>query len=326
MATAAFTSSATTGAAASPGRSPIVFPSGWHRSPCCHRRIPTPSIGRCKCPMAIKRTDRGITRPFSNLVRPICCWPITRNGSASGWPRPAFPQVRSRRIFPCSATRTRWKRRWPGIARAARSAHRSARSGCPPCTSGAMPTTPSGGWPPRVRVISSRHLTASRFSPASAISPPTRRRTASTNCYCSTSRPIRSDRSAAELGHPENVVLQQLEQGNMAGENHGDPCVAPECKSSKDLRSTTPTPQQGGPPLNDGPDCYAATIADYSSRALASLRLVDIPEDRRRRTVEHAADRFSPRARDEILPERDVDHLVKGLLLDVGGDLLLLLR
>src|SRR6266568_4818338 len=41
-ATAAFTSSATTGAAASPGRLPIVFPSGWHRSPCCHGRIPTP--------------------------------------------------------------------------------------------------------------------------------------------------------------------------------------------------------------------------------------------------------------------------------------------
>jgi len=57
-----------------------------------------------------------------------------------------------------------------------------------------------------------------------------------------------------KLGRLENVVLQQLEQGNMAGENHGDPCVAPERKPSKDLRSTTPTPQQGGPPLNDGPE------------------------------------------------------------------------
>src|SRR5450631_1983569 len=58
----------------------------------------------------------------------------------------------------------------------------------------------------------------------------------------------------------------------------------------------------------------------------SSLRLVDIPEDRRRRTVEHAGQRFPPGARDGILTERDVEHLVVVLLLDVGGDLLLLLR
>ena len=51
----------------------IACPSGWHRSPYCHGRIRTPSIGRCKFPMAIRRTARGITRPFSNPVRPICC-------------------------------------------------------------------------------------------------------------------------------------------------------------------------------------------------------------------------------------------------------------
>ena len=39
----------------------------------------------------------------------------------------------------------------------------------------------------------------------------------------------------------------------MASENHGDQRAAPERKPSKDLRSTTRTPQQGGPPLNDGP-------------------------------------------------------------------------
>src|SRR6202158_191154 len=55
-----------------------------------------------------------------------------------------------------------------------------------------------------------------------------------------------------------------------------------------------------------------------------SLRLVDIPEDRRGRAVEHTGKRFPPRDRGEILPERDVDHLVIGFLLDVGGDLLLL--
>src|SRR5437879_13665062 len=61
-------------------------------------------------------------------------------------------------------------------------------------------------------------------------------------------------------------------------------------------------------------------------RAPPSLRLVDIPEDRRRRTVEYAGQRFPPGARREILPERDIDHLVIGFLLDVGGDLLLLFR
>jgi hypothetical protein len=59
---------------------------------------------------------------------------------------------------------------------------------------------------------------------------------------------------AVKLGRPENVVLQQLEQDNMASENHGDQCLAPERKPSQDLGSTTPTPQQGGPPLNDGPE------------------------------------------------------------------------
>ena len=42
-----------------------------------------------------------------------------------------------------------------------------------------------------------------------------------------------------ELGRPENVVLQQLEQDNMASDNHGDPRVAPERKPPKDLHSTT---------------------------------------------------------------------------------------
>jgi hypothetical protein len=59
---------------------------------------------------------------------------------------------------------------------------------------------------------------------------------------------------ATELGGPENVVLQQLEQDDMASENHGDQRVAPERKPLKDLHSTTRTPQQGGPPLNDGPE------------------------------------------------------------------------
>ena len=45
---ARFHLAATTGAAALPGRWPIAFRIEWRRSPCCHGRIPTPSIARCK--------------------------------------------------------------------------------------------------------------------------------------------------------------------------------------------------------------------------------------------------------------------------------------
>src|ERR1700694_3177234 len=45
-----------------------------------------------------------------------------------------------------------------------------------------------------------------------------------------------------------------------------------------------------------------------TSPPLPSLRLVDIPEDRRRRPAEHAGERFPPGAGREILPERDIDH------------------
>src|SRR6267154_924063 len=58
----------------------------------------------------------------------------------------------------------------------------------------------------------------------------------------------------------------------------------------------------------------------------ALLALVDIPEDRRRRAVDHPGERLPPSGRDEILPERDVDHLLIGFLLDLGGELLLLVQ
>src|SRR3982750_2284801 len=61
-------------------------------------------------------------------------------------------------------------------------------------------------------------------------------------------------------------------------------------------------------------------------RAFALLRLVDVPEQRGRGTVEHAGQRFTPAARQEILPQRDVDHLLIGFLLDVSGDLLLIVE
>jgi len=131
----------------------------------------------------------------------------------------------------------------------------------------------------------------------------------------------------AELRYGENVVLQQ----NGAG-RHG------QRKSCLSARGTLARTSQG----------FTSNHANASARRpaaerrtgiasqqplliaplapLASLRLVDIPEHRRRRTVEHAGERLLPRAQPEILSERDVDNLVIGLLLDVGGDLLLFVR
>jgi hypothetical protein len=40
----------------------------------------------------------------------------------------------------------------------------------------------------------------------------------------------------------------------MASEIRNDQRVAPERKPAKELRSTTRTSQQGGPPVNDGPE------------------------------------------------------------------------
>src|SRR6516162_3471259 len=64
------------------------------------------------------------------------------------------------------------------------------------------------------------------------------------------------------------------------------------------------------------------TLLAKTNRLLA---LVDVPEDRRCRTIEHAAQRLAPGARLGELPKRDIDHLLVSLLLDFGCDLLLLL-
>jgi hypothetical protein len=83
MAIAAFISSATTGAAALPGRSPIAFHSVWRRAPCC--RGPHPNAFN----RALQITDGdqvqrwGITRPSSNLMPPMSFWPMTPDGRAS---------------------------------------------------------------------------------------------------------------------------------------------------------------------------------------------------------------------------------------------------
>src|SRR6266481_2249522 len=50
----------------------------------------------------------------------------------------------------------------------------------------------------------------------------------------------------------------------------------------------------------------------------SSLGLINVPEHRRGRAVEHARDRFSPRADPAPLPERNIDHLVVDFALDFG--------
>jgi hypothetical protein len=55
-----------------------------------------------------------------------------------------------------------------------------------------------------------------------------------------------------ELRRPENVVLQQMEQDDMADEN-SDQRAATEREQPKDVRSSTrPSPQSGPPVFNDG--------------------------------------------------------------------------
>src|SRR5215468_440908 len=70
----------------------------------------------------------------------------------------------------------------------------------------------------------------------------------------------------------------------------------------------------------------ARARARCAQPVLPLLRLVDVPEDRGRGTIEYAGQRLAPGARYQKLAERDVDHLVVVFLLDFGGDLLLLLR
>ena len=65
---------------------------------------------------------------------------------------------------------------------------------------------------------------------------------------------------------------------------------------------------------------------NHRYRRRCSLRLLYIPEDRRSRSAEYAGERFPPRAGLKKLSERDKNHLIIDFLLDVGSDLLLLLR
>src|SRR6516225_1716041 len=113
------------------------------------------------------------------LMRPTSCSPMMPDGCAIGGPPTVCRRPRSRTILPCWAIKRRWKRRSPGIAHAARSALRLARSMCRHSTSGGMPTTPSAASPQRARAISSPRPIASRCCPASATSPPIRRPIAS---------------------------------------------------------------------------------------------------------------------------------------------------
>jgi hypothetical protein len=56
----------------------------------------------------------------------------------------------------------------------------------------------------------------------------------------------------AELHRLENVVLQQMEQDDMANENPRDQGVASEPDQPKESRSPAEMPPQSGPPALDG--------------------------------------------------------------------------
>jgi pimeloyl-ACP methyl ester carboxylesterase len=73
------------------------------------------------------------------------CSRRTANGSVTGWRATACRRRRSTCIFPSSAIRRRWRRRLPGIGRAVPATTRLGRPRCRRCSSGAMPTTQSGG-------------------------------------------------------------------------------------------------------------------------------------------------------------------------------------
>ena len=102
------------------------YPQRLPRSRCCRGPIPTLSIARCRCLTGNRRAVRGITRRSWIRMRPTSSLPTTPNGCASGFLQTAFRPRRSSGIFRYLATSPRWKRRWRGIARAARSAVRSA--------------------------------------------------------------------------------------------------------------------------------------------------------------------------------------------------------
>jgi hypothetical protein len=65
----------------------------------------------------------------------------------------------------------------------------------------------------------------------------------------------------AELRRLENVVLQQMEQDIMASETQPDQRAAPEHKSTKDSRSSTPASPPSTPRiLNDGPELLRSNL------------------------------------------------------------------
>ena len=131
-----------------------------------------------------RSAHRSAPRPFSNLVPPFCCWPKEIAPRAAG--RPAFPQVRS------SIFRARQQGRDGSgaglVSRARRDPHAARPDRVPTLYIWA---TPAALWAAGRRARwTSPHLTASRFSPASAISPPTRRRTASTIALSTRGHPV----------------------------------------------------------------------------------------------------------------------------------------
>ena len=260
-----------TGAAASPGaladRHHAAAGLAHHPVAAASR---TPSTARCRCPTAIRRSARGTTRRFSSRMPPMSCWPTTPNGCAIAWPPTAFPPTRSKRILPCSATRTRWRRRSPGIARAARSAGRSARSACRRSTSGAMPTTPSAA--------------------------------------------IAAEGTVDFIAAPYRFEV-------LPGVGHFAADQAPARVSELLLEHVARIRSEDASPTKRDGDSLRRDVV----RHRLAIRLSMFQKTGVAGPSSTPVSDFRQALGASVLAERDVDHLIVGFLLDVGGDLLLLL-
>ena len=123
-------SSATTGAPASPGDSPTANADRVASLTVLSRPHPNAFNRALFMPDGEQARRSRHHKAFLEPDAPRKCWRMTHAGCASAGQSAACRRRRSTTISRCSATRRRWKRRWPGIARAARSARRSASSPC----------------------------------------------------------------------------------------------------------------------------------------------------------------------------------------------------
>ena len=139
--------------------------------------------------MRRRRIDRAIIARFRMRTRRGNCWRTTRADCAARCATRASATPISTRTSNGSGISRRSMPRSTGIGRRASPAARSRcrtcrRSRCQRCTYGAIRTRRSAASRRRRPRTSYRRRIASKYCRASAISSPTRRPNASTNCCC----------------------------------------------------------------------------------------------------------------------------------------------